>query len=149
MTKLELIDASKKLSYWELGNILEQCAKALKDMPMAVIKDVEYEEQEAYLRIEAIITGVNNRLVTLEQALATSEENLTKVTEEHYNKTSKVVYALNKKLAELPEINPGYRLPYNAKEIFELAERYADLPDNVWQKMIELAHAFASKQENV
>jgi hypothetical protein len=146
-TPIKPIPDEKKLSTYELASVLEACAKSLKDMPLSIIRNVEYEEQEAYVRIENIIKGVNNRLAELEKAMADSDESYVKATDEHYERTGRLISKMNDRLKQLPQIECAFRLPYHANEIFEIAERYSHLSDEQWQRVIELAKAFTPKIE--
>ena len=143
--QIKPVEPTKNLSYWELSHLLETTAKAIKDLPNSVIRNLEYVEQEAYGHIEDTIKAVNNRLAELQTALVESDESLEKAVDEHYRSTVRRIYDLNQKLMELPKIENAMQLPYNVKEIIEIADRFAHLSDEQWRRVIELAKALAGK----
>lgn len=145
VAKLKPIEEEQKMTSWELANNLEKIAAFIKELPMPVIKSVEYSEGEAWGRIDSMIKGVNNRLVELQVNINESEESVDTVLNEHYTKTRDKINDLNKRLSELPKLIEDTRVPYNIKELVETAERMSNLSDDQWKRVIQLVEVFAHK----
>ncbi len=114
------------------------------ELPLSTLKNVEYQEEAAYDRIDTLIKNINARLISLQESINTSEEAYFKAVEDHYNETWKAVSAINEKLRKLPEIECSQRIPYNIKELLDTATRIGDLSDKQWERMLEIAKLFAN-----
>jgi NifB/MoaA-like Fe-S oxidoreductase len=144
VAEIKPIPEEKKLSSYELAQNLEAIAKFMKDLPLSFIRNVEYEEVEAFDRIERAVVNINNRLVTLQETISVSEETYLKAIEDHYRTTRDAVNNLNERLKQLPEIAPNARLPYNLKEMIDTAVRLSELTDDQWNRVVQLATIFTN-----
>lgn len=138
-------NTEKRMSQYELGKALEELAKFLNELPLCVIRNVEFQEDEAYTRIDNLIKNINARLLKLQESINLSEQSIYDAGEEHYRKTRDAVTSLNKRLAELPEIKDAPRIPYNVKELVDTAERLSHLTPEQWQRVLDLAAIFAKQ----
>jgi hypothetical protein len=141
---LKKLDEEKPISTYDLANILEKMAVFMKELPLSPIRSVEYAEQEAWGRIDSMITGVNNRLVELEKSVNESNQSVDTAIEEYYRTNRDKIEALNNRLAELPKLIEGVRVPFNVKELVETAERMSNLSPEQWQRVVDLTKIFAN-----
>jgi uncharacterized protein YabN with tetrapyrrole methylase and pyrophosphatase domain len=146
-TQLKQIPDEQKLTYWEVGVALEKLGAALKDLPFSVLRNVEYQEEEAYHRIETTIKGVNNRVVELQKAIDESEESTMAAVEANYEKTRDAVQSLNSRLGKLPKVESGLHVGYDVERVIETAERLARLSDQEFDRFIILVKALSGAQE--
>lgn len=142
-TPLKPLPTDAKVSYFDLGSALRHIGEQLQNLPQAFIRNVEYEEEEAYQRIERIIVNVNNKMVELEKNLGESEESVIKAMDEHYNRVRSAREVLDSRIKSLPEIPKDLRLPYNIDEMIKVSERLERMTPLQWERLKELASVFA------
>jgi hypothetical protein len=145
--QLKPIPEEQKLTYWEVGVALEKLGTALKDLPFSVMRNVEYQEEEAYHRIETTIKGVNNRVAELQKALNESDDAAMTAIEDHYSKTFQAVENLNRRLGKLPKIESPLHIGYDVNSVIETAERLSRLTDQEFERFIILVKALTGSQE--
>jgi len=143
---LKKLDEEKPISTYDLANILEKMAVFMKELPLSPIKSVEYAEQKAWGRIDSMITGVNNRLVELEKSINESNQSVDTAIEEYYRTNRDKITALNARLAELPALIKVMTLPFNLKELAEIAERMSSLTPKQWRRVVDLMQVLVDKQ---
>jgi hypothetical protein len=145
--QLKPIPEEQNLTYWQVGVALEKLAAVLKDLPYSVMRNVEYQEEEAYHRIETTIKGVNNRVADLQKALDESDDATMTAIDAHYSKTYQAVQNLNDRLGKLPKIESGLHVGYGVETVIETAERLSRLTDQEFDRFIILVKALTGSQE--
>lgn len=132
------ITEGSSLSTYDLGKILEDVAKALKDLPLSPIRNLKDTEEYSVQRIADIVVRINNHLVEVEKKITESEDRLYEVYNNYYEQRRKYIEETNQKIRALPKLEE-VRIPYNFEELVKVAERFSNLDDETWNKVVELA----------
>lgn len=138
-TPKHIVDMMKKneLSVCDVGSLLEYAGKLAQAMPESVLRSVETAQEDA----QALVGAAERMIAWQEQfqsKLEVAEEELLKRFDELYKLTIKKRGEFMQKLSEI-EPMPEVRIPYNLKELCEIAERFSHLSDDTWQRVIDLS----------
>ena len=145
--KIELtsiIDKGGKLSIYHVGHVLRAIGDSLQAVPWAIAKDADYAREE----LEKFIEYVVRISKTILDGYDKFDDSMMDIYDKHQNMYKKVEKAHERiaaKIESLPPL-PDINIPYNIDKLIEIAERFKDLDNETWQRVVDLAFAFGKKR---
>jgi predicted transcriptional regulator len=142
-----VLDADKRepMDYYGLAMVLESAAKLVNEIPNKILRQVEPEVSEAVCELESAAKKVIGYTTQLDKVIEEEEKKLFQQLDDHYNNVKKMANNINEKFSKLPKIDENVRIPYNVKELVQVAESIERLSPEAFERLAKLCEIFASK----
>jgi len=129
----------KELSVYDVGTLLGYAGELAKKLPDSILLATETAQLDAQSLVgaaEEAIAWQKKFLAKLEVA----EEELYKRYDDLYKQTIKKRREIADKLNDLEPI-PDLKIPYNIKDLCDIADRFGNISDEAWDRVCQLAKA--------
>ena len=133
--------SDERLTRWQLGDLLQQFGNMMKEMPRAVMQEVEYTEQEAVGAIAKRIKESMDTLARVREDIDAQTEAFVTADDARYKKIRDARDVLAKRVAALPKLPDVCANVYGVKELLDIADRSKGFTDEQWKRVIDLAKA--------
>lgn len=122
-----------------MNTVTEKCDVS---MWTSVSAQIQEDIELGVDRVKAVLTTVQGLEERINKTLEESYENL----EKQYDEISKKFALVNKRFGSLEIKLPNCTVPFQIKELTEMAERYANLTDTQKDAFIKLINAFKKNE---
>lgn len=135
---------NEKLTYYDLSRLLKDAAEAIDKIPSAILFRIENTEDCAIGDMVSRLRRVNDELLKMEAEIVRADEKSAQLYDDFCSRVNTARNKFDVFMRTLPDIN-RYVVPHNWEEVIKVAERLSNLSDEQFQRVIELAKAFAPK----
>lgn len=139
--EIKTILEKDEISVCEAGSILRAVVSMFDASQKSILETVSYTKDD----LTALVNACSATLHKADEyytELDTIQGKVFDKAEKVYKDIIAAHNTLLKRVESLPKIEPAY-IPYNTKEIIDIAERLSHLSDEQWGRVIDLAKAFA------
>jgi hypothetical protein len=136
-TILDICD-QERLSAWDAGQLLKAAGDALQKVEHAVIKHVSEEARADAERLIDDVRALQVRVRGIYEVIETEEAELLKRYDDLYHRVTSKRAEIARRIDKIDRL-PKIEIPYNTKELLEIAQRCSEMSDEQWSRVVELA----------
>ena len=136
---------TETISAYELTRLLESVPAMVGKVPAIIDRNLKETCESTIPDVIAKINRTMEACKAFEDALSAREEELCRQIEAAYNAVAKAHQSLAERIKALPAMPERLNIPYNFKEILDLAERAERMTPETWNRVIAFAQAAGGK----
>ena len=129
------------LSAYELTRLLESIPAMVAKIPALVERNLADTCEATIPDVIAKINRTMEACKVFEETLSAREDELCRQIEAVSAKVGKAHASLTERIKALPAMPASLAIPYNFKELLDLAERVAKMPPETFERVIAIANA--------
>ena len=137
-------DAERTMTAYELQRALESIPTLVAKLPAILDRELTQTADDGIANITARISRVMDAVKTFEDLMAKKQTEVG----DHYERLWKVVDAAHTRLADrinaLEKLPQRISVPYNFKDLLDLAERCGNVSEADWARVIEISRVLST-----